>query len=135
GGRRREGVRLTAGDTGLGQAVGDVLTAADQAISQARQAAGMARPRLRLAAPADLPDALAVAAAAALRAAADAARITLTWVETALDAEFAPIRHRRADAALSWLIASPDTLPAPLEAMTLGQFQPQVWVPSSHPAA
>jgi len=133
--RRREGVRLTAAGTALVQAARDVLTAAGQAVSQARQAAGLGRPRLRFAVPADLPDCLAVAAAAGLRAAAGAAQIALTWVETALDAEFTPIRQRRADAALGWLAASPDTLPAPLEAITLGQFEPQVWVPSAHPAA
>src|SRR5262249_26959667 len=90
--RRREGGRLTAAGTALVQAARDVLTAAGQAVSQARQAAGLGRPRLRFAVPADLPDCLAVAAAAGLRAAADAAQIALTWVETALDAEFTPIR-------------------------------------------
>jgi hypothetical protein len=52
-----------------------------------------------------------------------------------LDAEFSPIREHRADAGLGWLTASPDTLPAPLDAMTLGQFEPEVWIPRSHPAA
>jgi hypothetical protein len=56
-------------------------------------------------------------------------------METALDAEFSPIRQRRADAGLGWLTAGPDALAAPLEAMSLGEFEPDVWIPSSHPAA
>jgi hypothetical protein len=56
-------------------------------------------------------------------------------MDTPLDAEFSPIREHRADAGLGWLTASPDTLPAPLDAMTLGQFEPEVWIPCTHPAA
>ena len=56
-------------------------------------------------------------------------------MDTPLDAEFSPIREHRADAGLGWLTASPDTLPAPLDAMSLGRFEPDVWVPRSHPAA
>src|SRR5262249_24055180 len=37
--------------------------------------------------------------------------------------------------AWGWLTASPDALPAPLEAMSLGRFEPDVWIPSAHPAA
>jgi regulatory helix-turn-helix LysR family protein len=61
--------------------------------------------------------------------------IAVTWMDTPLDAEFSPIREHRADAGLGWLTASPDTLPAPLDAMTLGQFEPDVWIPRSHPDA
>jgi hypothetical protein len=56
-------------------------------------------------------------------------------MDTPLDAQFSPIREHRADAGLGWLAASPDTLPAPLDAMILGQFEPEVWIPRSHPAA
>jgi hypothetical protein len=56
-------------------------------------------------------------------------------MDTPLDAEFSPIREHRADAGLGWLTASPDALPAPLDAMTLGQFEAEVWIPRSHPAA
>jgi len=56
-------------------------------------------------------------------------------MDTPLDAEFSPIREHRADAGLGWLTASPDTLPAPLDAMSLGEFEPDVWIPRSHPAA
>jgi DNA-binding transcriptional LysR family regulator len=133
--RRRAGVALTAAGTVLLQAARDVLSAADHAVSQTRQAAGLGRPRLRFVIPADLPESLAVQATCRLRSAADAGQVAIAWLETALDAEFSPIRQRRADAGLGWLTASPDALPAPLEAMSLGQFEPDAWIPCSHPAA
>jgi DNA-binding transcriptional LysR family regulator len=133
--RGRDGVRLTAAGAVLLDAARDVLSLVDHGVSQARQAAGLGRPRLRLVIPADLPDSLAVAVTCRLRLAADAAGVTLTWLEAALDGEFSPIRQRRADAGLGWLTASPDALPASLEAMSLGEFEPDVWIPPSHPAA
>ena len=133
--RSRDGVRLTAAGAVLLDAARDVLAAVDHGVSQTRQAAGLGRPRLRVALPADLPDSLAVQTVSRLRSAADTAEVALTWLDTALDAEFSPIRDHRADAGLGWLTASPDTLPAPLDAMTLGQFEPDVWIPSCHPAA
>jgi DNA-binding transcriptional LysR family regulator len=133
--RDRDGVRLTAAGTLLLDAARDVLSAVDHAVAQTRQAAGLGRPRLRFALPADLPDSLAVQATCRLRSAADAGQVAITWLETPLDEQFSPIRQRRADAGLGWLTASPDTLPAPLEAMSLGEFEPDVWIPSSHPAA
>jgi len=78
---------------------------------------------------------MAVAAAAGLRAAAVAAEVDVVWLETALDAEFSLVGMRRADAGLGWLTAGPETLPAPLDAMVLGEFEPEVWVPSTHDAA
>ena len=42
---------------------------------------------------------------------------------------------RRADAGLGWLTTSPETLPAALEAMVTGGFEPEVWIPAAHPAA
>jgi DNA-binding transcriptional LysR family regulator len=133
--RRRDGVQLTAAGAVLLDAARDVLSRVDHAVSQTRQAAGLDRPRLRVALPADLPDSLAVQTASRLRSAADSAGVAITWMDTPLDAEFSPIREHRADAGLGWLTASPDTLPAPLDAMTLGQFEPEVWIPHSHPAA
>jgi hypothetical protein len=47
-------------------------------------------------------------------------------MDTPLDAEFSPIREHRADAGLGWLTASPGTLPAPLDAMSLGQLEADV---------
>jgi DNA-binding transcriptional LysR family regulator len=133
--RRRDGVRLTAAGAVLLDAARDVLSLVDHAVSQTRQAAGLGRPRLRVALPADLPDSLAVQTASRLRSAADSAQVAITWMDTPLDAEFSPIRQHRADAGLGWLTASPDTLAGPLDAMTLGQFEPEVWIPRSHPAA
>ena len=123
-------MRLTAAGAVLLDAARDVLSAVDHGVSQTRQAAGLGRPRLRVVMPADLPDALAVQAVSRLRSAADAAEVAITWMDTPLDAEFSPIRQHRADAGLGWLTASPDTLPAPLDAMTLGEFEPDVWIPA-----
>ena len=133
--RARDGVRPTAAGTVLLDAARDVLAAMDHGVGHTRQAAGLGRPRLRVVLPADLPDSLAVQTAARLRSSADSAGVAVTWMETPLDAEFSPICEHRADAGLGWLTASPDTLPAPLDAMTLGQFEPEVWIPRSHPAA
>ena len=133
--RRREGVRLTAAGTVLPEASRDVLCLVDHEVSRTRQAAGLGRQRLRVVVPPRLPDALAVETASALRSAADAADVDVTWIETPLDAEFSLIRQRQADAGLGWLTASPDALPAPLDVMSLGEFEPDVWIPASHAAA
>jgi LysR substrate binding domain len=107
----------------------------DHEVNRTRQAAGLGRPRLRVVVPPGLPDALAVEAASALRSAAAAADVEIAWLETPLDAGFSLIRQRRADAGLGWLTASPEALPEPLEVVSLGDFEPAVWVPSRHPAA
>src|SRR6266545_3903359 len=133
--RGRDGVRPTPAGAVLLDAARDVLSSVDHGVSQTRQAAGLGRPRLRVVLPADLPDSLAVQTASRLCSAADSAGVAVSWMDTPLDAEFSPIREHRADAGLGWLTASPDTLPAPLDAMTLGQFEPEVWIPRSHPAA
>jgi DNA-binding transcriptional LysR family regulator len=133
--RRREGLRLTSAGTVLLDASRNVLSLVDHEVNRTRQAAGLGRQRLRVVVPPGLPDALAVEAASALRSAAAAAEVEITWLETPLDAEFSPILQRRADAGLGWLTASLEALPAPLDAMSLGEFEPDVWVPSRHPAA
>ncbi len=133
--RRRDGQRLTRAGRVLLDASRTVLAQVDQAVSQTRQAAGLGRPRLRVVLPSCLPESLAVAAAAGLRASAAAAQVDVTWLEIPLDAEFSPIGTRRADAGLGWLTTRPEALPAALEAMVLGEFEPDVWIPSAHPAA
>ncbi len=133
--RRREGLRLTAAGSVLLDASRNVLSLVDHEVSRARQAAGLGRPRLRVIMPPGLPESLAVPAAARLRSAAAATDVEVVWLETALDAEFSPIRARRADAGLGWLTAGPESLPAPLDAMVLGEFEPDVWVPASHAAS
>jgi len=56
-------------------------------------------------------------------------------METAFDAEFSLVRQRRADAGLGWLTAPGQELPGPLEVMSLGKFEPEVWLHAAHPAA
>ncbi|HEV2253050.1 MAG TPA: LysR family transcriptional regulator [Streptosporangiaceae bacterium] len=133
--RRRDGLRLTTAGRVLLDGSRTVLSLVDHEVNRTRQAAGLGRQRLRVVVPPGLPDALAVEAASALRSAAAAAEVEIAWLETPLDAEFSPILQHRADAGLGWLTASPEALPAPLDAMSLGEFEPDVWVPSRHPAA
>src|SRR5262249_25532926 len=82
-----------------------------------------------------VPEPLAVEAASRLRPAADAVDVGITWMETALDAEFSPIRQRQADAGLGWTDPARPALPVPLDVMHLGEFEPHVWVCDTHPAA
>jgi hypothetical protein len=70
-----------------------------------------------------------------LRSAAEAADVDVTWLERPLDAEFSLIRQRQADAGLGWLTTGAEALPTPLDAMSLGEFEPEVWIPRTHPAA
>jgi len=133
--RRREGLRLTPAGTVLLDASRTVLSLVDHEVDRTRQAAGLGRPRLRVVVPPRLPDALAVGTACALQSAASTAEVEITWIETPLDAEFSLIRQRRADAGLGWLTDPDAALPAPLEVMSLGEFQPDVWIPAAHPAA
>src|SRR5258708_31572783 len=67
--RGRDGVRLTAAGAVLVDAARDVLAAVDHGVSQTRRAAGLGRPRLRVALPADVPGSPAVQAALPLRSA------------------------------------------------------------------
>jgi len=82
-----------------------------------------------------LPETLTVETASRLRSAAAGADVDVAWLETPLDAEFSAIRQRRADAGLGWLNPAGDGVPAALEVMSLGDFEPVVWIPSAHPAA
>ena len=56
-------------------------------------------------------------------------------MEAALDAEFSLIQQRRADAGPGLAHGPPEALAAPLDAMSLGEFEPDVWIPSPHAAA
>ena len=133
--RRREGLRLTPAGRVLLEASRSVLALVDQEVSRARQAAGLGRPWLRVVVPPGLPESLAVPATAGLQGAAAAAEVDLTWLEVAVDAEFSLIAARRADAGLGWLVPGPTAGPAALEVLTLGEFEPAVWVPATVPAA
>ena len=133
--RGHDGVQLSAAGTMLLDTARDVLSLVEHGVSRTRQVAGLGRPRLRFVIPPRLPEALAVTTASALRSAAAAVDVDVDWMDTPLDAEFSPVRRRQADAGLGWLTACPDGLPAPLDAMRLGEFEPELWVPASHPAA
>jgi hypothetical protein len=58
------------------------------------------------------------------------AGVDVTWLEAPVDAGFSLIRQQRADAALGWVMSDPAVLPDPLDVMTLGKFEPEVWVPA-----
>jgi DNA-binding transcriptional LysR family regulator len=133
--RHREGLQLTKAGAVLLDASRTVLSLVDHEVDRTRQAAGLGRPRLRVVVPPRLPDAFAVEAAAALRSAAAAADVDLSWLEAPLDAGFSLIRQRRADAGLGWLTAGRQALPDPLDEMSLGAFEPDAWIPASHAAA
>jgi DNA-binding transcriptional LysR family regulator len=128
--RGREGVRPTEAGAVLLEESRAVLSLLDHGVRRTRQAAGLGRPRLRFAVPPYLPEALAVEAASRLRSTAAAAGIQVTWMETALDAEFSLIRQRRADAGLGWLTVPDGALPPALDVMSMGEFEPDVWLPS-----
>jgi DNA-binding transcriptional LysR family regulator len=133
--RRREGLRLTKAGTVLLDASRNVLSLVDHGMSRTRQAAALGREHLRVVVPPGLPDCLTVTTVSMLRSTAEAADVDVTWLERPLDAGFSLIQQRQADAGLGWLTAGPDALPAPLDAMTLGEFEPDLWIPASHPAA
>jgi DNA-binding transcriptional LysR family regulator len=133
--RRREGLRLTPAGRVLLDESRSALALVDQAVNRTRQAAGLGRPRLRIVMPPGLPESLAVPATAGLRSAAAAADVDLAWLETTLDPQFSLISMRRADVGLGWLTARGQAVPAVLEVMTVGEFEPEVWIPSAHTAA
>jgi DNA-binding transcriptional LysR family regulator len=133
--RRRDGVRLTKAGAVLLDGSRAVLSLVDQEVNRTRQEAGPGRQRLRVVVPPGLPDSLAVEAASTLKSAAAAADVEIVWIETPLDAEFSLIQQRRADAGLGWLTVGSEAIPAPLEVMGLTEFEPDVWIPSSHVAA
>jgi DNA-binding transcriptional LysR family regulator len=126
--RRREGVRLTEAGSVLLDESRAVLSRVDHGVSRTRQAAGLGRPRLRFAVPPGLPEDLAVDVASRLRAAAKAAGVDVAWIEAPLDGEFSPVLRRRVDAGLGWLTAAGEDVPAALEVMSLGEFEPDVWL-------
>jgi len=127
--RRREGMRLTEAGSVLLEESRAVLSRVDHGVSRTRQAAGLGRPRLRFVVPPDLPEDLAVDVALRLRAAARSAGVDVAWIEAPLDGEFSPILRRRVDAGLGWLTAAGEDVPATLEVMSLGKFEPDVWLP------
>ncbi|HTR94530.1 MAG TPA: LysR family transcriptional regulator [Trebonia sp.] len=133
--RRHEGVRLTSAGRVLVEESRTIISLLEHGVSRSRHAAGLGRPRLRFVLPPYLPDGLAVETASMLRSTAAAAGTDVTWLETPLDAEFTPIRQRRADAGLGWLASAGAALPDHLDVMSLGEFEPEIWVPPTTRAA
>lgn len=133
--RRREGVRLTKAGSVLLKESRAVLALVDHGVSMTRHAAGLGRPRLRFVVPSFLPEELVVAVASRLQGQAAAAGIDVAWIEAPLDGEFALVVRRRADAGLGWLTDAAHAGPVPLEVMNLGRFEPDGWLPGTHPAA
>jgi DNA-binding transcriptional LysR family regulator len=133
--RGPEGVRLTDAGTVLLEESRTLLSRVEQGVSLTRQAAGIGRPRLRVAICPGMPEAITAAAVSRLSGIAADADVDVAWLETFLDTEFTLIGQHRADAGLGWLAPADEVLPAPLDVMILGDFEPEAWIPSSHPAA
>jgi DNA-binding transcriptional LysR family regulator len=129
--RRRDGVHLTEAGSVLLEESRTVLSLLEHGVTRSRQAAGLGRPRLRFALSPNLPEGFAVTTSSRLRSTAAAAGVEVGWLEAPLDAEFTMIRQRRADAGLGWLTSSREALPDPIEVMTLGEFEPEVWIPTA----
>jgi DNA-binding transcriptional LysR family regulator len=129
--RRRDGVQLTEAGSVLLEESRTVLSLLEHGVTRSRQAAGLAQPRMRFVLAPNMPERLAVSVSSRLRAAAAEAGAEVGWLEASLDAEFTPIRQRRADAGLGWLTSSREALPEPIEVMTLGEFEPEVWIPAA----
>ncbi|MFF3876270.1 LysR family transcriptional regulator [Streptomyces sp. NPDC001978] len=131
--RRREGVRLTEAGTVLLEESRAVLSLVDHGVSRTREAAGLGRSRLRFVVQPYLPPTLAAETVSRLRSATP--EVDVTWLETALDADFSSILQRRADAALGWMNPANCALPDPLDVMDIGSFEPDVWIPARHQGA
>jgi DNA-binding transcriptional LysR family regulator len=128
--RRRDGVQLTDAGCALLEESRRILSLVDHGVRRSRQAAGLDRVRLRFVLPPHLPEGLAADTAARLWSVAAAAGVDVTWLEAPLDPGFSLIRRRQADAALGWVTSDPAGLPDPLDSMTLGEFEPEVWIPA-----
>jgi DNA-binding transcriptional LysR family regulator len=128
--RRREGVLLTDAGAVLLEESRAVLSLIEHGVRRSRQAAGLGRPRLQFVLPPQLPERLAAGTAARLWSVAAMAGVDVTWLETPEGAGFSLISQRRADAALGWVRSDRAVLPDPLDFMSLGEFEPEVWVPA-----
>ena len=127
--RRRDGVRLTDAGSVLLEESRTVLYLIEHGVRRSRQAAGVDRVRLRFVLSPLLPEEFAADTAARLQSVAAAAGVDITWLEV-LDAGFSLIRQRHADAALGWVMSDSAVLSGPLDVMTLGKFEPEVWIPA-----
>lgn len=129
--RRRDGVQLTAAGDVLLEESRIVLSLLEHGLRRSRQAAGLDRHRLRFVVHPLLPGRLVANVAIWLRSVATAADIDVAWLEGPLDAGFTQLRKRQTDSALGWLMSDPALLPDSLDAMLLGDFEPEVWLPAA----
>ena len=127
--RRRDGIRLTGAGSVLVEESRTVLYLIEHGVRRSRQAAGVDRVRLRFVLSPLLPEEFAADTATRLQSVAAAAGVDITWLEVP-DAGFSLIRQRQADAALGWVMSDPAVLSGPLDVMTLGEFEPEVWIPA-----
>jgi DNA-binding transcriptional LysR family regulator len=128
--RRRDGVRLTDAGSVLLEESRTALYLIEHGVRRSRQIAGVDRLRLRFVLSPLLPEGLAGDTAVRLQWAAAAAGVDITWLEGPLDARISVIRRRQADAALGWVMPDPAVMSGPLDVMTLGEFEPEVWIPA-----
>jgi molybdate transport repressor ModE-like protein len=128
--RRRGGVRLTDAGSALLEESRTALYLIEHGIRRSRQAAGVDRLRLRFVLSPLLPEGFAADTAARLQSVAAAAGVDVTWLEVPLDPGFSLIGRRHADAALGWVMSDPLVLSGSLDVMTLGEFEPEVWIPA-----
>jgi DNA-binding transcriptional LysR family regulator len=133
--RQRNGVQLTAAGSVLLEESRTILSLMDHGVRATRQVAGLGRPLLRVAIPPGMPESLTAVTATRLQRMAADANVDVVWVETFLDGKFSLIQQHQADAALGWVTGGQTTLSNRLDVMTLGEFEPEAWVPASHPAA
>jgi DNA-binding transcriptional LysR family regulator len=133
--RRREGVRLTDAGAVFLEESRALLSMVEHGLSLTRHVAGIGRPRLRVAVSPDMPETLAAVTVSKLGELATKADVDVLWVEALFDARFTFIGQHRADAGLGWLAPADQALPAALDSMSLGDYEPDAWIPSSHPAA
>ena len=128
--RRRDGVRLTEAGSVLLEESRTALYLIEHGVRRSRQAAGVDRLRLRFALSPLLPERFAADTATRLQSVAAAADVDITWLEAPLGASFALIGRHHADAGLGWVKSDPAALSGPLDVMTLGEFEPEVWIPA-----
>ena len=133
--RGRDGVQLTTAGAVLLDASRDVLSLVDHGVNHTRQAAGLGRQRLRM---------VGAAAPARCTRGGTASRLLLGGCRCQrrpdlgrdpagqrILADLPAQGRRRAGLAAR----RGEDLPAPLDVMRLGEFEPVLWIPSWHPAA
>ncbi len=126
--RRRDGVRLTEAGCVLLEESRSVLSLVEHGLVRTRSAAGLARQRLRVVVPPQLPEPVLTRFAQRLADLAREADVDVTWTEAALDGGLTLLTSRKADAALCWLPADARRIDPGLDSIVVGQYEPSVWL-------